>query len=341
MRCYSFHSVKGGVGKSTLSVVTALKLARKPGAQVTLIDMDLTGTSLADVLPLEAPAWSHVEASERLNLLQKPDGFRSLEETRDAMEERDEAARKALEENPEGPESRMARGVPFLNDYLLFATPDWDAQQDVPVASLLWRVQGLAHESLRVIPSSALPSDLERGIPVIFDENHSGFLEGRLEYLLDSLVPDASGDEAVVVVDTPPTIPGLSRSVLSLALRLSRKEKQPLSEDGMMPERLRNAEVQWTAFLVSTMDRQDLRAAARWLSLVNEEEAHHIRFLINRARSGDEQQLKDLLSQALGYEPNPLINNPLWVKEERTWELFRTVGEPIIPEGPLPFLEVE
>lgn len=46
LRCYSFHSVKGGVGKSTLSTFLALGLARRhPEAQVVLIDLDLTGMS--------------------------------------------------------------------------------------------------------------------------------------------------------------------------------------------------------------------------------------------------------------------------------------------------------
>lgn len=341
LRCYSFHSVKGGVGKSTLSVATALGLAQRPGARVTLIDMDLTGTSLADVLPLEAPAWDDVHhPSDPLPLQEPPSGFLSRAQTRASMEMRDEIARTEQQtetDELEPTEQRTAHGVPFLNDFLLFATPDWDAQQDVPVESLLWKLGGVSHEALRVIPSSALPTDLERIIPVVFDESHSGFLEGRLEYLLDALVPEEG--EATVVLDTPPTIPGLSRSVLSLALRLSREEKVPLSQDGSMPERLRNARVEWTAFLVSTMDRQDIRAATRWLALVAPEEAAHVRFLINRSRPGDEQQLEHHLRDIIGDEPNALVNERCWVKEQRTLELFRSDGELKVPEGVLFFLE--
>lgn len=338
LRCYSFHSVKGGVGKSTLSVATALGLSQRQGAQVTLVDMDLTGTSLADVLPLEAPAWDDIHhPSDPLPLQERPSGFLSRTQTRVSMEMRDDIARTELETDELGPvEDRAAHGVPFLNDFLLFATPDWDAQRDVPVESLLWRLGGASHDSLRVIPSSALPTDLERIIPVVFDESHSGFLEGRLEYLLDALVPEEG--EATVVLDTPPTIPGLSRSVLSLALRLSREEKVPLSQDGSMPERLKQAQVQWTAFLVSTMDRQDIRAATRWLSLVEPEEAAHVRFLINRSRPGDEQQLEHHLRAIVGDEPNALVNERRWVKEQRSLELFRSDGELKVPEGVLAFL---
>lgn len=48
LRCTSFHSVKGGVGKSTLSTALACTLARRhPEDPVVLIDMDLKGGSQA------------------------------------------------------------------------------------------------------------------------------------------------------------------------------------------------------------------------------------------------------------------------------------------------------
>src|SRR5688572_6722323 len=114
LRCYSFHSVKGGVGKSTLAVLTALTLARRPGARVTLIDMDLTGTSLADALRLEAPAWDLADATAPLPLLTPPTRHLSVKETREWMEERDVLLRDALDRDPEGADARAARGVPFL-----------------------------------------------------------------------------------------------------------------------------------------------------------------------------------------------------------------------------------
>ncbi len=334
LRCYSFHSVKGGVGKSTLSVLTALGLAQR-GAQVTLIDMDLTGTSLADVLPLEAPKWT--ETGPALPLTSSPEGFYSYAETRDLMEERDELARDVLQRRPDSTEAHTARSVPFLNDFLLFATPDWDSQRDMPVESVLWRLQDMPERHLRVVPSSALPVDLERIIPVVFDENHSGFLENRLEYLLNALVPDEG--EAVVVMDTPPTIPGLSRAVLSLALRLSGDEKQSLSVQGGMPERLRAAPVQWTAFLVGSMDHQDLRAANRWLSLVRDEERAQIRFLINRFPQGDAQQVRGMLEDILAGEANPLLLEAVPVREDPALQLFRSKARLEIPASALAFLD--
>jgi len=347
LRCYSFHSVKGGVGKSTLSIATAFGLAQRHGAHVTLLDMDLTGTSLADVLPLEAPGWPDrpdTDEASALDLLTKPSSFHPLKDTRTRMARRDEEARRLADTEPEKEEPAgevvlETRGVPFLNDYLLFATPSWDEQRDVPPESLYWRVAGHEDLPLRVIPSSALPADLERILPVIFDEAHSGFLENRLEYLLDAMVP--SEGEHIIVVDTPPTIPGLSRSVLSLALRLSAHPKRPLSEQGGMPPRLAEAEVSWTAFLVATEDHQDLRAANRWLSLVKDEERPHFKFLINRVNNWDPVQLKAQLKTVLQEESDVLVEDALFVKDQPELQFFRGETAPTISKEAISFLGTE
>lgn len=284
LHCYSFHSVKGGVGKSTLSAFLAHGLASK--MPTTLIDMDLTGTSLGDVLPLVAPRWAGA-----MDLNRPPDGgFYGRKATLARVRERGEAS----------PASALVE-PPFLNDFLLFATPDWDAETDVHPAALGWRMSG-APEALQVVPSSALPRDLERILPVIYDEEHAAFLEGRLEYLLDDLVrcwePNAA--ERAVVFDTPPTIPGLSRTVLSLALRLGRENKVSLAEDAFIPSALEAVRVRWTIFLVVTMDMQDLRAANRWLELVQEEERALFRVVINRV---DAQSVKlDSIEAELEYK---------------------------------------
>ncbi len=338
LRCYSFHSVKGGVGKSTLSVATAIHFARG-GLPVALVDMDLTGTSLADVLQLEAPTWKDQGPEDVLPLTRAPDGFLPYKDTGERMELRDTHKRELMDENQVSAEARQARGVPFLNDYLLFATADWDARQDVHLSSLLWRWPG-APESLSVIPSSALPTDLEQTISVVFDENYSGFLEGRLEHLLEALVPDEG--ERVVVFDTPPTIPGLSRAMLSLAFRLSDKgpeDKMELSEDGGMPERLRAAHVHWKAFLVGTQDWQDLRAMNRWLSLVRPEEERYLQCLVNRVLEGDEHQISKMLREAVKGLPNPLLESARVVGEDPGFQFFRSKSAAQAAPARLGFLE--
>lgn len=316
LRCASFHSVKGGVGKSTLSALAAVWLARaRSDRPVYLVDMDLTGTSLADVLPLRPPSWGADEGAP-LPLHAAPAGFHDRERVQDLLDlraEREDAA--------------PAVGVPFLNDFLLFATPSWDEQREMPVRSVCWQLAG-GPENLHVLPSSALPVDLERTLPVIYDEEHAAFLEARLEHLLDAIV-DRDG-EAAVVFDTPPTIPGLSRSVLSLAFRLSRTPKTPLEEgeSGYMPHRLREADLTWRALLVSTLDLQDVRAAERWLSLVTEEERKVILPLLNRQPAGDRLQIEEMVRRALEHVPNPLFERALEVKEDLDLQFFRGEREP-------------
>jgi hypothetical protein len=337
--CCSFHSVKGGVGKSTLATICAVAQAQIRSEPVYLIDMDLTGTSLADVLPLCAPILDQEESTEALDLRQPPKGFLSLEQTRQGMEDRFDA----FQEVPNA--SGRARFVPFLNDYLLYATKDWDEEDDASPEALGWKLEG-ASENLRVIPSSAIPGDLERILPIVFDEYHAAFLEARLEYLLDALVPE-EGD-AFVVFDTPPSIPGLSRAVLSLALRLGQRSgtKVELSQDGGMPEALSEAFVKWTAFMVTTLDHQDIRAAGRWLNLVQPEEEHAFELVLNQAPNVDDRvQRETMIALALKSragrggesglldqvrEPFRFFDDPIWVPRQDGLVVFD--GKPL-PEN--------
>jgi hypothetical protein len=316
---YSFHSVKGGVGKSTLSALAAVHIAHaKPEVPVYLIDMDLTGTSLADVLPLEAPRWD----GDGIDLLVTPSGFHSRADSRELMEQRQDELLTALERG-EPPDRRNAIGVPFLNDFLLFATPDWDARTDVHPRAITWRMQG-GPSNLGVLPSSALPADLERTLPVIFDEERAAFLEARLEHLLAALLREHQAQGAVAVVfDTPPTIPGLSRSVLSLAFRLGGAPKITLADDGYLPSPLDTAGIEWSAFLVATTDLQDLRGAARWLDLVQEKERAILKPLLNRATKADELQRRALLDEALREIGATVLSDYILVEEDLGLQFFR------------------
>jgi len=328
LRCYSFHSVKGGVGKSTLSTLTAVALAHEyPDKRVYLVDMDLTGTSLADVLPLEAPRWESLGDEDPIDLRKLPDGFHASEESRSRID-----ARGASELD-----AKVAVAAPFLNDWLLFVPESWEEDLDPRV--IAWRLAE-GPENLLVFPSSALPRDLERALSVIYDEDHAAFLESRLEWFLSALVPEAGS--CFVVFDTPPTIPGLSRSVLGLAYRLSGSSKQALSDDTFIPPRLEPASIDWRAFLVATQDLQDIRAAARWLDLVGPEDKDVMRLILNRV-AGDEQQRKELHLRALGDEVlNPLVTNPLWVAESNGWqEIFRIPAAPLVSTDLLGTLGIE
>ena len=337
LRCASFHSVKGGVGKSTLSYLVARLLAEraKPGERVALVDADLTGTSLADVLTLRAPRWHGLGADDALPLGRVPDEWRPLDAARSSL-----AVRAAREDG-------HARVVPLLNDFLLWQEHRHEPDGDVHPEALFWKPledDPLA-ERLVVLPSSALPNDLAHVVPLIHDELHAAYLESRLEWLLHWLLEKA--DVRTVVFDTPPTIPGLSRAVLSMAMRLP--DDTPLADDGGTPKWLTRAEgtaIQWAAFLVVSTDLQDLHAAERWLQGRQTHEIDRIHVVINRAwRKDPEETLKARLagvsssgageSAAAGMVTlygGDLLRSPLVVQEDQS-ELRIFTGEPRSPRA--------
>ena len=336
IRAASFHSVKGGVGKSSLATAAAVQIARrKPELPVYLIDMDLTGTSLADVLPIMAPQWSGVEQLRRKTLEKRPDTRFSVADTKAQIVARASSMRDRKAASPE-------LHVPFLNDFLLHQPSDDERSRDVDLESLCWRLDR-GPRNLEIIPSSAIPGDLDRIVPVIFDEQHAAFLETRLEALV-AMIASRPEQDVLVIVDVPPTIPGLSRSVMSLALRLSKETKQPLAVGGTVKAPLEQTVMDWTIHLVTSPDPQDLGAIERWLTLVQPDELECFRVVINRHRwptARDERE--NLLSMRLGLAPQPgdaagrwlggfepFISKALYVEHRPDMEFFQTRSTPAV-----------
>ncbi|MEP7122663.1 MAG: ParA family protein [Byssovorax sp.] len=317
LRCASFHSVKGGVGKSTLSYLVARLLAEE--GPVVLVDADLTGTSLADVLPLRAPRWNGVGADQILPLNLPPDEWSPCD-----LECQHLANRASF---PDG----HLRVVPLLNDFLLWAKGRYDATTDVDPRALFWRLleDDPLVDSLFVIPSSALPNDLTQIMPLIYDELHAAYLESRLEWLLHWILEKT--DVRTVVFDTPPTIPGLSRAVLSMAMRLP--EYVDLAVDGGTPRELTKEyteRINWTPFLVVTPDIQDLRAAERWLEGPDNPDIDRIQVVLNRATKSWNDLKQELPHKLSGggdlartlYE-GKLLRSPLVVSSASSLKIFR------------------
>lgn len=276
LRCISVHSVKGGVGKSSLSYLIAR--ARAEQAPTVLVDMDLTGTSLSDVLRIQAPS-----GPDGLDLRKQPTRLLTWREAQQEIRVRaDDSGRGAV-------------GVPFLNDFLLWQGDRSGTSDDLHPDALLWRLEeaGAVGENLRVIPSSALPRDLHRILPLIYDELHAAWLESRLEWLLNLLLDRTL--YRTVVFDSPPTIPGLSRALLSMAVRLPRD--RDLAEEGGTPVALKRAmregRIDWTPLLIVSPDHQDLRAAERWLHNRDEGELEVMRCVLNFAE--EDRDRDDLL----------------------------------------------
>ncbi|MEZ4301068.1 MAG: ParA family protein [Polyangiaceae bacterium] len=298
LRCASFHSVKGGVGKSTLSYLVARLLAEAspPDERVALIDADLTGTSLADVLPLRAPKWSGLDGDDPLPLHRKPDHWIRLDHVAGGDDSFAGLVSRATRE------VSHAHDVPLLNDFLLWRKDRYDSERDVHPEALFWKppAEDVLAERLMVVPSSALPTDLGEILPLIYDELHAAYLESRLEWLLHWLL--AKTNVRTVVFDTPPTIPGLSRALLSMGIRLP--DHVELADDGGTPERLTReagTSVTWTAFLIASTDLQDLRAAERWLDGRSPEELDRIQVIVNRAERSD--PVETLRAEVVGTSP--------------------------------------
>lgn len=259
LRVASFHSLKGGVGKSTLAAATAWTWAsERPSVPVYLVDLDLVGAGLVDGLALEAPWWEGA-----VDITRRPDG-RHVARTPGLFD---------------GCVPRTA----FVNDLLLHMPKDWsaplDASVDASVEHVSWR-PAYGPSNLRVLPAATDPIAMQRITPVLDDEHRSGFLESRLEWLLESAL-EGGAEDVRVVIDNSAGMHGYTRAALGLCVRLGSTPKRALSSDGAMPHRLQQAEVTARGFLVTTSDARSSRATERLarLRLLNEP----VTVLTNRA----------------------------------------------------------
>lgn len=273
LRGWSFHSIKGGVGRSYLAVKKATELAAAhPREPVYLIDMDLTGTSLADGLPLCAPL---LRGSSPLTpkKLQEAEvvGFSTVDETRALITQRHEGAKDRTR-------AMKDLHVPFFNDFLLHVPAGDDYDEDVALEALCWRLEG-GPKNLYVMPTSACPGDIERILPLVNDEDHAAFVEARLETLLARLLERDS--KVTVVFDTMRGLFGVGRAVLSLGLRQVMSPKEPLSEGGYMSQTLQDASVTWAARFVTSPDVGAITATTRWLDIARASEKHSVRMVVN------------------------------------------------------------
>lgn len=247
-----FCSVKGGVGKSTLSVAAA-KLLAKMGAVPVLVDADMLGSSLADGLALCAPV-VELTASGLLDLDATPtDRWYSLAETRALR-----AQRKDWLERIEGGEGTVSVAVPpvFLNDALNYPVPD--PRRECSIGALLWK-----HESpdgVWYLPSSPLQDDAARAAP------HATGVDGdygwvrRLSWVLDGLL-EQRPEITHIVLDLPPGTWGFAHQILLLTGHLAFEKPLPAGYPGW------SSSVRWDVnpFIVTSRDRNDRLIAIEYL----------------------------------------------------------------------------
>lgn len=224
VRVWAFASVKGGAGKSALSVACARILSRN-GRIPLLIDADLTGTSLADGLALRAP---HLEGGP-LNLRPDQDPeYRTVGETKVGRIIRAEA-------HGRGPYS-----IPYLNDALLFRATSY--ADECHLHHMVWRS---SDDSVRYLPASPLGYD-QRAMYQWMDRANQPLWGGRFGSLLELSLIQMPG-LTDIVIDLSPGLFGFSEIVLRVLQEKHGKET------------IADTERRWEArpFLVMTPDRSD------------------------------------------------------------------------------------
>lgn len=163
-----------------------------------------------------------------------------------------------------------------------------------------------------------------------------------MEWLLHWLL--ARTDVRTVIFDTPPTIPGLSRAILSMAMRLP--DHQDLAEDGGTPLELtkeRTPVITWTPCLVASTDLQDMRAAERWLEGHDAKELDRILVLINRSERERDDLLRNFRRRLAGLQPSGaadseaggpdlyggrLLSDPMVIRNASELRIFQGVPLP-------------
>lgn len=243
-----FCSVKGGVGKSTLAVACAHLLAEAASPCV-VIDADLTGTSLADGLRMQAPILlSHADGT--LNLDEAPPNvqFYDAEQTR-----RRRLQRVSQQDN-------RPVGIPFFNDLLLNIKEDPTHVGRVDAA--LWRAAATARPGWKgevlYLPSSPTRRDVAHSLGWLYHPENPLLWLRRVSWIIDELLsrmPELQN----IVIDLPPGLAGFSHEVLLLAGNLSPRRPMPAG----YPEW---DEVEWriNPFLVMSQDSNDLFAALEY-----------------------------------------------------------------------------
>ncbi|MCZ6680467.1 MAG: P-loop NTPase [Candidatus Poribacteria bacterium] len=248
------HSQKGGVGKTLIALYLARRFAEPTmthGGELrtVLIDADLTGTSLADVLELEAP--------------KKSSGFHDVNRTIDLLREHGKQA---------DADWQKASSFAMLNRFL-FCNP-WEYRRlfgpnklgdAFRLRQLLWRWNPSVSDEIdaspnlerfRVLPSSGFSKDLSDCIPHIYKEDLTGYLEMRMTDLIWALWRGKGVKEYdVVVIDTPPILQGISRVALQLHRALEERFEEQI-------------DITHRAVFISSPDAQDVVGLSRGLDLL-------------------------------------------------------------------------
>lgn len=196
VKVHAFASTKGGVGKSTLALLAArtISATRVP----LLVDLDLTGSSLADALDLEAPELA-VDDDGRFDPASAALGWLSSQDT---LLRRHWRSRHASKGSP-------FIQLPYTNDALM-------ARMPISIGEWLWRDPS---DGLRILPASSVQGDVQRATRILAEVDGIDWRDSlvvTLRELVEGL-PDVTD----IVLDLPPGTWGFSHGALAAMLALA------------------------------------------------------------------------------------------------------------------------
>lgn len=261
---HTFSSVKGGVGKSTLAITCAKLLAASKRVPV-LIDCDLTGTSFADGLRLEAPDLALNDGALDLTTAKLTPSYFTVDETRQRRAER----------RNKGSEGR-ALPPPYFNDVLKAVDV---TNEPVQVSAALWRHERA--DGVAYLPSSSIQRDVAESLHW-YDKRDPFDWAQCAFWAIEDLVSQRE-DLTDVVLDLPPGTWGFSHEAVVFASMIDRG--QPFPEG--FPE-WHNSPSRWRAnpFLVTSADGNDLLPALEYVGRNQRENIPSLRPLANRVTEG-------------------------------------------------------
>lgn len=277
IRLHIFCSVKGGVGKTSLAVITA-KLLAALGRVPALVDCDLSGTSLADGLRLCAP-YTQLDEDGAVDLQAAPsEKFYTVEESRVRRAER----RTAIQTDEKW--KSYPHPPPYLNDALNHAYAA--KEEGWPIDGRTARMDTIAwrHEKpdgVYYFPSSSVRDDVALSMVWLLEEPFE--FARALTISLDGLAKQMQ-TITDIVLDLPPGIWGFPHEVLLVAHYLLTRQEFPPDFPPWHEET-----IQWVPnpFLITSEDPNDFMPGLEYVAL-HKEKLPNLQPVVNRTTTGIE-----------------------------------------------------
>ena len=294
---HAFISIKGGVGKSALSVLCGHLLAQR-GRRCVVIDADMTGTSLADGLQLCAPK-ANLLASGGVDLTIPPRGeeYWSSKETDELRDRRRDSRWKHQPPPP-----------PYLNDALTFTREE--GAPDCRIDAMLWRPDRDRDTGIYFLPSSPLPQDLALAMDWLYEQEHWDF-GIRLAWILIAICQQRS-DLTDIVIDLPPTFLGFTQATLGM-LKVLEGVSGTAPAHGFPKPADYGLQFHAHPFLVTTIDRNALLPSVEVLA----DAVSNFRNFVLLLNRGGRPEIEDFLIKRFGQQVEALeLNKKLEVIDE-------------------------